>query len=79
MTQVQVDQDLLQKLGGLVEPVELRDAGGQVVGRCLPEAQYLKMLYASFKLEISDEELARIRTEEGGSTLEEIWRELGVR
>ena len=79
MTQIQVDQALLQKLGGLVAPVELRDANGQVLGRCLPEAEYLKMLYASFKLEISDEELARIRSEDGGSTLQEIWQELGVR
>ena len=79
MTQVQVDQALLQKLGGLVAPVELRDVNGKVVGHCLPEAEYQKMLYASFKLEISEEELARIRSEDGGSTLEEIWRELGVR
>ncbi len=79
MTQIQIDQALLQKLGGLVGPVELCDANGQVLGHCLPEAEYQKMLYASFKLELSDEEIARRRAETGGSTLQEIWQELGAK
>ena len=42
MTQVQVDQTLRQKLGGLHEAVELCDADGKVLGHYLPEAEYQK-------------------------------------
>ena len=77
MTQIQVDQVLLQKLGGLASPVELCDADGKVLGHYLPEAEYQKMLYGSFQVPVDEEEIARRRAEEGGSTLQEIWQKLG--
>jgi hypothetical protein len=77
MTQVQVDQALRQKLGGLSEPLELCDADGKVLGHFLPEAEDKKMLYGSVEIPYSDEEIARLRAERGGCSLEEIWKRLG--
>jgi len=77
MTKVQVDQALRQKLGGMAEPVELRDANGQVVGHYLPEAEYKKLLYASVQVPLSEEEIARRRAETGGCSLQEIWDRVG--
>lgn len=77
MTQIQVDDLLEQKLGGMLEPIELCDSSGQVVGRYVPDAVYRKKLYDSFVIPYSDEEIARRRAETGGCSLEEIWQRLG--
>lgn len=79
MTQVQIDDVLVEKLGGLDSAVELRNSQGITVGHYLPEAEYTRMLYASYKCNISDEELERRAAEPGGYTLEEIWKELGAK
>jgi hypothetical protein len=79
MTQIQLDQSMQDKLGDMNAQVAFCDAKGQVVGRYIPEAEYTKMLYASFKNELSDEELERRAAEPGGYTLEEIWKELGAK
>jgi hypothetical protein len=79
MAPIQLDSTLLQQLSGVQTPVPLCDSVGTVVGHYLPEAAYLKMLYATVEIGLSDEEIARRRAETGGSTLAEIWRELGVR
>jgi hypothetical protein len=77
MTQVQVDQALMQKLGGLSEAVKLCDSDGKVLGHYLPEAQYRELLYGSIEMPYSDEEIARFRAERGGCSLEEIWKRVG--
>lgn len=77
MTQIQTDPVLEQKLGGFATPVEIRDASGVAVGHYLPEAEYKRLLYASFKLPFSDEEMERRLNETGGCTLDEIWKKLG--
>jgi hypothetical protein len=77
MTQVQVDQSLKEKLGGMNEPLELCDANGQILGHYLSEAEYKKILYGSFQIPFSDEEIARRRAETGGCSLEEIWKRVG--
>jgi hypothetical protein len=77
MTQIQVDQALRQKLGGMNEPVELCDANGDVVGHYLPAAEYKKILYGSVHIPFSDEEIARRRAQRGGCTLREIWDRVG--
>jgi hypothetical protein len=79
MAPIQLDPSLLQQLADAQTPVPLCDARGTVVGHYLPEAEYLKVLYANHAIGLSDEEIARRRAETGGSTLEEIWRELDVR
>lgn len=77
MTQVQVDQALLQKLGGMNEPLELCDANGTVLGHYLPEAEYKKILYGSVEIPFSDEEIARRRAQTGGCSLRDIWDRVG--
>jgi hypothetical protein len=77
MTQIQVDDSLKQKLGGLNQPVELCGPDGRVLGRYLPEEEYREILYGSVEIPYSEEEIARRRAERGGCTLEEIWKRLG--
>jgi hypothetical protein len=77
MTQIQIDPALQHQLSGMVEPIAFCDPSGKVLGHYIPEAEYKRMLYASFKVPYSDEEIARRRAETGGSSLQEIWKELG--
>ena len=77
MTQVEIDQALAQRLGGLQEPVELCAADGKIVGRYLPESEYRAILYGSVEIPYSEEEIQRRRSETGGCTLDEIWKRLG--
>jgi hypothetical protein len=79
MTQITVDPSIQQMLGGMSTHLELRDANGQILGHFLPKDEYIKMLYASYNCDISDEELARREAESGSFTLEEIWKELGAK
>jgi hypothetical protein len=76
MTQLQVDPTLQQKLGDAAQPIVICDASGKVIGHFLPEEYYKDLLYASYQLPLSDEELARRREEVGGCTLQEIWQKL---
>jgi hypothetical protein len=77
MTQIQIDPGLQQKLGGMAEPVAFCDPFGKVLGHFLPEVEYKRLLYASFNLPLSDEEIERRLAETGGCTLDEIWKKLG--
>ena len=77
MTQIQVDPALQMKLGGMAEPVTLCDSNGKVLGHFLPEEHYRELLYASYELPISEEELVRREAETGGCSLKEIWQRLG--
>jgi hypothetical protein len=77
MTQIQVDESLKQKLGGLEKSVELCAPDGRVLGRYLPEREYHEILYGSVKIPFTEEEIARRRAERGGCTLDEIWKRLG--
>jgi hypothetical protein len=77
MTQVRVDETLMQKLGGLNESVELCGSDGRVLGRYLPEAEYREIVYGSVEIPYSEEEIARRRAERGGCSLAEIWKRLG--
>jgi len=77
MTQVQVDQALRQKLGGMDQSVELCGPDGSILGRFLPEEEYREILYGSVEIPFTDEEIARRRAETGGCSLEEIWKRVG--
>lgn len=71
MSRIVVDAKLREKLLQVVQPIELIDAGGHVLGRFLPEA-------SQFDLDpnISDEELCRREQVGGGRALSEILRDL---
>jgi hypothetical protein len=77
MTQIQIDESLEKRLGGLKQAVELCGSDGQIVGRYLPEEEYHKILYGAVKIPYSDEEIARFRAERVGCSLEDIWKRLG--
>lgn len=77
MTQIQIDSGMQQKLGGMAEPVAFCDTNGNILGHYLPEGHYKELLYASYKLPLSEEELERRRAETGGCSLQEIWKRLG--
>ena len=77
MSKVTVDDALRSKLNGLNTTLELCDPSGQTVGHYVPEAQYLKLMYALMNAQVSDEELERISQEPGGRPLSEIWQTLG--
>jgi hypothetical protein len=77
MTQIQIDTSMQHLLAGAQQPIALCDPSGKVLGHFLPEPEYLRMLYATVKSPLSEEEISRREEESGGCTLEEIWRELG--
>jgi hypothetical protein len=77
MTNVTVDDSLRQRLGGLDEAVELCGPDGRVLGRFLPEEEYRTILYGSVDIPLSDDEIARRRSETGGCSLNEIWKRMG--
>ena len=56
MSTVIIDDDLKAKLNGLTQHVELHDASGKTVARCIPEDEYMRMLYNEAKLAFALEE-----------------------
>jgi hypothetical protein len=77
MTEIQLNHAIEPQFYGVSSCVPVRSTDGNVIGHYLPEEEYLKLLYASFKMPFSEEEIARRRSETGGHTLEEIWKRLG--
>jgi hypothetical protein len=78
MSKITLDPTLRSKLNGLNEPLELCDERGETIGHFLPEAAYREYFYAWLKLQVSDEEIAQLRREQGGRTLAEIKSKLGI-
>jgi len=77
MNHLTVDQPLIERLAGVMEPVEIRDASGKVLGRYTPvftdeqDAQERAARYFDMA------EAERALAEKGqGSTLAEIWERL---
>jgi hypothetical protein len=79
MTQIVIDPVLRAKLNGLTDGVELLDESGDIVGYCLPLAEYNRLLYASIKIPFTEEEIERRMQEKGGRPLSEILADLEER
>ncbi|MDZ4658844.1 MAG: hypothetical protein SH868_14810 [Bythopirellula sp.] len=79
MTEIQLDSVTEVKFSAVTSRVPVRGSNGQVLGHYVPEEEYIRMLYASFKCDLSEEELARRAAEPGVYTLEDIWKQLGVK
>ena len=79
MSKITLDPSLKFKLNGLNEPLELCDEGGATLGHFLPENTYREYLYAWLKSQVSDEEIETLRQEQGGRTLDQIKKSLGIR
>jgi hypothetical protein len=78
MGKVVLDADLRAKFNGLNEPMDVVDESGRVVGLFVPTDQD-KARYANLTIPYSEEEIERRLHEEGGCTLDEIWKKLGVK
>jgi len=79
MSQVTIDSVLLARLNGLTERTEFRDESGRLLGHFVPaEKAELFVPPPEDRCPHTPEELDRRRKENGGRTLREIWKELGV-
>src|SRR5437016_3741662 len=77
MNKIILDDALRSKLNGLTAEVQVCDESGQPVGQFLPQATYLKLMYAWLNAQVTDEELDEVSRQPGGRTLAEIWKSLG--
>jgi hypothetical protein len=68
MTRIIVDADMRVKLFGLMQPLELCDQSGQVLGRYIPAINPYRM--ESAQPQISEEELQRRESEPEFTTAE---------
>ena len=72
MNRITVDDQLKTRLDGLAQPVEVVDKSGRRLGHFVPTAATT----ASDDCPYGSEELERMRGEEGGRPLSEIWKSL---
>jgi hypothetical protein len=75
MNRIRVNKSLGAKLDAVAEPVEVVDESGRTLGHFLP----VPPLGASDGCPYSISELHRMRLEDGGRSLTEIWESLGAR
>jgi hypothetical protein len=66
------------KLHQLDNEMEVRDETGRLVGVFLPTDAYQGLL-SNIKIPFSDEEIEQRAKEPGVSSLDDIWKRLGVR
>lgn len=79
MTEIQLNQAIEPQFFSATSGVPVRSTAGKVIGHYLPEDEYIKMLYATYKCDLSEEEWQRRLAETGGCSLAEIWERLGVK
>lgn len=79
MPEIQLNHAIEPQFYGVTSDVPVRSTEGKVIGHYIPEDEYVKMLYATYKCDLSEEEIERRRNETGGCSLEEIWKRLGVK
>ena len=76
MIRIQLDQTWRERLLGLDKTIEFCDETGKVLGQFVPSEDVRLQAARQRLLAITDEELDRIRDEEGEYTLEEILQRL---
>jgi hypothetical protein len=74
-----VNAEMRRLLRSVKEAVELVDEKGHPLGEFIPEPVWDENAIVPWDPSITKEDLDRIAAEPGGKTLEEIWRDLGVR
>ncbi len=75
MNRITVDDPLKRQLDGLAEPVEVVDEAGRRLGHFVPALATM----ASDECPYSTDELERMRREEGGRPLPQIWKSLDAK
>src|SRR5262249_45060569 len=78
MNYLTADESMLARLSGRVEPVEIRDPNGRVMGQYTPfVSAELAALYEKAKTLFDLEEAERVAaTEREGATIDEVMRRL---
>jgi len=79
MSKLVVTAEMRQLLRSVTEPVYLVDEKGHPLGEFTPEPVWDDNAIVPWDPSITKEDLDRIAAEPGGKTLDEIWRDLGVR
>jgi|APCry1669189000_1035189.scaffolds.fasta_scaffold62267_2 hypothetical protein len=77
MVQLTIGEKAAAALAAAREQVELRDESGQRIGYFLPPALHERLLYDWAQSRVAETALKAARTEEGGSTLADVWARLG--
>ena len=75
MNRIVANDPLKAQLDGLVVPVEVVDETGRPLGHFVPRQE----VRATDECPYSDKELQRMRTEQTGRPLPEIWKSLGAK
>jgi hypothetical protein len=76
MTTIIIDDVLRERIKDLEHEAIFRDESGRNVGRFVPEAEYMKLLYQHAQQLFDDEELDRAAAEPGGKTTAEVLERL---
>jgi len=76
MDKIVLEPAVRSRLSASDRPVAFVDENGVPYGRYVPEELFRSAAYAWARASITDEELDRRAAEPGGSTLDEILREL---
>jgi hypothetical protein len=79
MGTITLDPVLRANLNGLNEQLEICDETGKPVGMYLPWEDYKRLLYRGVEIPLSKEVIEMRRKEKGGSSLQELWKRLGVK
>ena len=77
MTKLVMDEVLRQRLRNLDEEVEVCDESGATVGRFIPEEMFRRLVIEWAFAQTTADELQQRLEEPGGSSLSQIWNELG--
>jgi hypothetical protein len=75
MTRITVDDSLSKQLGQIGHTVEICNPAGLSLGHFVPTLKP----HSDDGCPYSEQELAEMRAQQGGRTLSEIWKELGVK
>jgi hypothetical protein len=79
MDTIPIPPGMERLLGSAPAALGLTDAKGKVVRIALSSEEYLRYLYRTAKPPISEEELARYRSQTEVGSLDDFWRRMGVR
>jgi hypothetical protein len=74
MQTIVADEVLRNRLGGLMDEIEVRDESGQLLGRFVPVRTGKTQAQKTYPF--TEDDLDRVRQEPGGKKLAEIWRSL---
>ena len=76
MSRIVLDESVGQQLAGADSPVELYDSSGRILGHFVPARRDFFVLPGD-ECPYTMEELRQMQSESGGTTLAELWQELG--